>query len=249
MRNYFKEDRKPVAGFTEYKLARPPWLQVAGGLPLAKLITELESYKWPALATTKEPAFGDYQRMYVDKYKTYTTPALWQQDIIVPPAELRKAALLAIEQVEQALGAAWGISANCVSGVIAKLPSGASILPHVDEYDIHRWDEKVHIPLVTNDACFNTTFSLDAEPLTATHLLVGGAYAINNLIPHGAYNYGEQDRIHLILDIVPTDCELKSSEHYIKKSLIKEFDSFNFYKKLAKRLWFKEPLEVFDELV
>ncbi len=83
--------------------------------------------------------------------------------------------------------------------MLARLPAGGVIHPHIDANPAAKWPHKIHIPLFTNAAvlsCFG-----GAEH----HFPVGEAVEVNNLGPHWVRNGGEADRIHLIFEYYDTD--------------------------------------------
>ena len=81
-------------------------------------------------------------------------------------------------------------------GEIVNLFPGKKLELHKDVYWFHKHSRRIHIPLCTNANCYQ--IFEDRE----RHLEVGAVYEINNRIPHSAYNHGNTDRIHLILDLM-----------------------------------------------
>lgn len=83
--------------------------------------------------------------------------------------------------------------------MLARLPAGGVIHPHIDANPAAKWPHKIHIPLMTNAAvlsCFGG----------AEHYFpVGEAVEVNNLGPHWVRNGGDADRIHLIFEYYDTD--------------------------------------------
>jgi len=51
------------------------------------------------------------------------------------------------------------------------------------------------VPLVTNPGVLFLTGE------TWTHLEVGQAYEVNNIVRHGVVNNGDEDRIHFIFEV------------------------------------------------
>lgn len=90
---------------------------------------------------------------------------------------------------------------RCVNIMFTKLLSGEKISPHVDlDYlsEIHR----CHLPIVTNK---DVIFYIDNEPL---NLKKGVFYEINNVLLHSVENNSLEDRIHLIIDVLPKSSNL-----------------------------------------
>ncbi|MCY4602425.1 MAG: aspartyl/asparaginyl beta-hydroxylase domain-containing protein [Acidobacteria bacterium] len=79
--------------------------------------------------------------------------------------------------------------------MLARLAAGHRIDRHVDGEGSHPLTHKVHVPLETNPAA---VLHVDGADF---HLAAGQAFEINNLVPHGAFNGGASDRIHLIFEI------------------------------------------------
>ena len=79
--------------------------------------------------------------------------------------------------------------------MLACLAAGHGIDRHVDGGGSNPYVHKVHLPLETNPGAVLT---VDGEDF---HLAAGRAWEVNNLAPHGAFNGGEEDRIHLIFEV------------------------------------------------
>lgn len=78
--------------------------------------------------------------------------------------------------------------------MLAKLLAGREIKMHIDADRSARLPHKIHVPLITNPQV--EMWEGDAR----YHLALGGAYEVNNLIPHGGANHGREDRVHLVFD-------------------------------------------------
>jgi hypothetical protein len=83
--------------------------------------------------------------------------------------------------------------------MLARMPAGGVIHPHVDANPAAKWPHKIHVPLSTNDAvvCFFGG--------TEHHFPVGEAVEVDNLGPHWVRNGGDSDRIHLIFEYYDAD--------------------------------------------
>jgi hypothetical protein len=81
--------------------------------------------------------------------------------------------------------------------MLVMLPSGKSVLPHVDKGTSFNIPKRLHIPIKTNRSCYFTVGEI-------TKILgEGEVWEINNNgIRHGVSNLGDTDRIHLIVDWV-----------------------------------------------
>ncbi len=78
--------------------------------------------------------------------------------------------------------------------MLAKLPAGAFIPPHVDGDTRGHVPHKIHVPLRTNSRAF---FFLEGQRF---HFEVGRAYEVNNGRMHSVVNGGDTDRVHLIFE-------------------------------------------------
>lgn len=82
----------------------------------------------------------------------------------------------------------------------AKLAPKSKIKPHIDyntEYGI-----RVHIPIITNEKCFNG----GKDPVTNEEVIThfdadGSTYFINPGVLHWAVNDGAEERVHLIISV------------------------------------------------
>ncbi len=83
--------------------------------------------------------------------------------------------------------------------MLARMPAGGVIHPHVDANPAAKWPHKIHVPLSTNDDV--VCFFGGAEH----HFPVGEAVEVDNLGPHWVRNGGDSDRIHLIFEYYDAD--------------------------------------------
>lgn len=83
--------------------------------------------------------------------------------------------------------------------MLARLPAGEVIHPHVDANPAAKWPHKIHIPLQTDPlvcSCFGGALH---------HFALGEAVEVDNLGPHWVHNGSPQDRIHLIFEYYDAD--------------------------------------------
>ena len=83
--------------------------------------------------------------------------------------------------------------------MLANMPPGGVIHPHVDGGPAAKWPHKIHIPLSTNPGVVSF-FGGDEH-----HFPVGEAVEVNNLGPHWVCNNGDTARIHLIFEYYDAD--------------------------------------------
>lgn len=83
---------------------------------------------------------------------------------------------------------------------LLRLSAGSIIKPHKDFRMGYKDDNcRIHIPITTND---KVTFNLDNEEL---RLLPGESWYIDANFTHSVSNLGNEDRIHLVIDLQRND--------------------------------------------
>ncbi len=83
--------------------------------------------------------------------------------------------------------------------MLAKMPSGGMIYPHIDANPAAKWPHKIHVPIFTSPGVI--CFFGGAQH----HLPVGAAVEVDNLGPHWVRNPGPSDRIHLVFEYYDAD--------------------------------------------
>lgn len=83
--------------------------------------------------------------------------------------------------------------------MLARMPAGGVIHPHIDANPAAKWPHKIHVPLTTNAGV--VSFFGGQE----RYLPPGEAVEVNNLGPHWVRNDGDTDRIHLIFEYYDAD--------------------------------------------
>jgi hypothetical protein len=83
--------------------------------------------------------------------------------------------------------------------IFPKLKAGKKIDAHVDSGDYLNVSRRHHIPIITNN---NVFFLIDNGAL---NMLEGECWEINNMHLHEVINNSEQDRVHLLIDIIPNE--------------------------------------------
>lgn len=86
---------------------------------------------------------------------------------------------------------------NVSLAMIVKLLPDSDIIPHSDESSYLGVVRRHHIPLKTNE---EVLFHIDGE---SVHMKVGECWEINNSKVHHVTNNSNEDRIHMIIDILP----------------------------------------------
>lgn len=83
--------------------------------------------------------------------------------------------------------------------MLARMPPGGVIHPHIDANPAAKWPHKIHVPLTTNPGV--VSFFGGQEH----NFPVGEAVEVNNLGPHWVRNDSDADRIHLIFEYYDAD--------------------------------------------
>lgn len=82
---------------------------------------------------------------------------------------------------------------------IIKMKANVKIRKHVDGGSFLQYARRCHVPIITNDNVFFTVLD------NTVNMKAGTLYEINNSLPHSVENNSDQDRVHLILDIMPNE--------------------------------------------
>ena len=83
--------------------------------------------------------------------------------------------------------------------MLARMPAGGVIHPHIDAGPAAKWPHKIHVPLLTHPGV--VSFFGGAEH----HFPAGEAVEVDNLGPHWVRNGGDTDRVHLIFEYYDAD--------------------------------------------
>lgn len=83
--------------------------------------------------------------------------------------------------------------------MLANMPPGGVIHPHIDANPAAKWPHKIHVPITTNPDV--VSFFGGEEH----RFPVGQAVEVNNLGPHWVRNDGATDRVHLIFEYYDAD--------------------------------------------
>jgi hypothetical protein len=83
--------------------------------------------------------------------------------------------------------------------MLASMPPGGVIHPHIDTNPAAKWPHKIHVPLSTNPGVVSFFGGMER------HFPAGEAVEVNNLGPHWVRNDGEADRVHLIFEYYDAD--------------------------------------------
>jgi len=113
--------------------------------------------------------------------------------ILRPDSELYLSVLPTIKFLEEYHGGKVG------SVIIPKLLAGEMVYEHKDIGEYLGLVRRNHLAIVTNE---NVYFSVGGEVI---NMREGELWEINNNLHHGVENFSDQDRIHMIIDIIPEE--------------------------------------------
>lgn len=115
------------------------------------------------------------------------------------PPELSSKVYLVVDKIIKCFNNPRGIEhgprTKVVRLILAKLKPGGHIPPHEDYFNL-LLTHRVHFVIQSNDSCI---FTIDGQE---TIFPEGTCFELNNSKTHSVINNGEQDRIHLICDIL-----------------------------------------------
>jgi len=80
---------------------------------------------------------------------------------------------------------------------LIKMNANSRIAKHTDASSMLYIARRIHIPIITNQHVYFTVHD------NTINMQEGIAYEINNYLAHEVINDGEQDRVHLIIDLFP----------------------------------------------
>lgn len=83
--------------------------------------------------------------------------------------------------------------------MLARMPAGGVIHPHIDANPAAKWPHKIHVPLSTNPGVVSF-FGGEEHRFPAAE-----AVEVDNLGPHWVRNAGETPRVHLIFEYYDAD--------------------------------------------
>ena len=187
------------------QVRKPALVQRLGAVDVAELRAQagrLSERVWRQEDARKENAFScfTHTRHVVFRFipgnrtplQYYSTPlwAIWERLL-----------LLVMTQAAASYGYARPVYPKAM---LARLAAGHGIDVHVDQepdrtgafsQESHAYTHKIHVPLETDPRAVLTVGGADF------HLEAGYAWEVNNLVPHGAFNGSDRDRVHFIFEL------------------------------------------------
>ena len=101
-----------------------------------------------------------------------------------------------LAQVVRDYGYARGVFPRVM---LARMPAGGVIHPHIDANPAAKWPHKIHVPILTNPAVVSYFGGQE------NHFAAGDAVEVANLSPHWVRNGGSSDRVHLVFEYYDAD--------------------------------------------
>jgi len=166
-------------------------------IDVINLESELRNHNWNKPHLHRQgPLIGSYVIYYHhfddgshQEILAKTNPARLDEDDIA----LRELTMPILAQVQS-----FYPDYRFVKGEISICPGEEKQGMHRDPRVFHRFSHRMHIPVITNPGA-----KLQVEN-TSQHLEKYGVYLFNNLKLHRSFNNGNDLRVHVILDMMPT---------------------------------------------
>ena len=179
------------------------YVDVAPDYLLADAINEINSIDWKAIddgRTKRTPAFASSTSIQIRIHKQpeqmHSNVHEWGKIVETTdhPVHIKKfpKVILLADWIKNRVG---GVKLGRV--MLVNLSSGGVVIPHIDKgeyFDVH---SRFHIPIKTNSKV-NFGSSLNEN---LSHMQEHCLYQLNNTALHYVENLGDEDRIHLIVDV------------------------------------------------
>jgi aspartyl/asparaginyl beta-hydroxylase (cupin superfamily) len=81
------------------------------------------------------------------------------------------------------------------TSLFVKLPAGNQVYKHKDSFEVFKYINRIHVPIITNAECL---FTIGEETKSIEK---GKATQVDNMAWHSVENKSSVDRVHLIFDI------------------------------------------------
>lgn len=91
------------------------------------------------------------------------------------------------------------VNGRVVRCEVINMSPHSRVRTHKDTSDLLYLSRRFHIPIITNENC---TFTVEEQKF---HLKEANLYELNNRRYHSVENFSDQNRIHLIIDVLPDE--------------------------------------------
>lgn len=162
---------------------------------IREIVADLED-EW-LIDTSRQETFETHKHTL--SYFLYKADLLWNKSLpfFVETNTENLELLDRVEDIVQDLEAIHnGVRGNVL---LIKLLSGQSIPEHTDGGEYLNSTRRHHLPIITSSG---TIFGVGGEEL---NMQDGECWEINNAKPHYVINNSDVDRVHLLIDIMPTE--------------------------------------------
>jgi hypothetical protein len=165
--------------------------------PVREAILAIPEEIWSGVSTSKPNPYQALGKTQHLMFRFVSSPKDWSQSYDLPTwADWRERIEPLMAQATAEYGYARGAFPRIM---LARMPAGGVIHPHVDENRSAAWPHKIHVPIKTNP---QVEFYVDPD---VHHLQAGQAYEVNNRGVHAVRNLGAESRIHLIFEYYDQD--------------------------------------------
>lgn len=172
--------------------------------PILKIIEE-NNLDWDEY-TDRQNKWG------TEHIHTKTIPIIFDKSfdfnhLKIIPTEHHRLFVEELSKIEGQVKLHTGENGKIMRAILVKLSAGKSIRPHIDMVGFSLVVcRRIHIPIQTNDGCYFTVGD------DRRNLKLGEIWEINNdKKMHSVENFGDTDRIHLIVD-------------WVEESLLEKYD-------------------------
>jgi Aspartyl/Asparaginyl beta-hydroxylase len=161
---------------------------------------EVESYysEW-LLDTSRQEQYITHQNTFM--YQLIELDYMWsmKEDVVC-----NKKNSFSSEKAIQELSNIYSTLENHVDGRVVRcevinMNPNSRVRDHKDRSDLLYLSRRFHIPLKTNPSCF---FTVNNQTV---NMLEGNLYEINNIKWHNVKNLSNENRVHLIVDVLPNE--------------------------------------------
>lgn len=169
-----------------------------GNFNINPIVEHLKKYnsEW-FLNTTRQDAFGVHK--YTNSIFIYDHDANWKKNTkySIEKATNDEDMLNLISPIIKVLEEKHNGKVGKV--LFIRLSSSKNIDKHVDVGDYLESIRRHHVPIITND---NVSFVVGNETKT---MRIGEIWEVNNNKMHEVLNAGDDERVHLLIDIIPNN--------------------------------------------
>jgi quercetin dioxygenase-like cupin family protein len=158
------------------------------------LVNSLTGEQWLE-NTSRQTSFNNHSTtqtyFLADYFLGWEKNTAYESKIVHPESPLWEAVLPVVQMLEEYHDGRVG------RVILPKLLAGGIISAHRDSGDYLEAVHRHHIAIVTNE---NVSFMVDDETI---NMREGEIWEINNNMIHEVENMSDQDRVHLLIDIIP----------------------------------------------